>query len=58
MLNDVVEYMVAEGIEINPTNYKLELLNFLAAHTVNDLDNSVYIDEMVRVHCEEMFVSH
>jgi len=58
MLNDVVEYMVDEGIEINPTNYKLELLNFLAAHTVNDLDNKVYIDEMVRVHCEEMFVSH
>ena len=58
MLNDVVEYMVDEGIEINPTNYKLELLNFLAAHTVNDLDNTVYIDEMVRVHTEEMFVSH
>ena len=47
MLNEIVIYMKDEQIEINETNYKLELLNFIAEHTLNDLDNTKYIDEAV-----------
>ena len=53
MLNEVVIYMKDEGIEINETNYKLELLNFIAEHTLNDLDATPYIDEAVNIVREE-----
>ena len=53
MLNEVVIYMKDEGIEINETNKKLELLNFIAAHTLNDLDARQYIDEAVNILREE-----
>tara|TARA_B100001113_G_scaffold265599_1_gene220481 strand:- start:726 stop:890 length:165 start_codon:yes stop_codon:yes gene_type:complete len=49
MLNEIVIYMKDEKIEINETNYKLELLNFIAEHTLNDLDNTKYIDEAVNL---------
>ena len=49
MLNEIVIYMKDEHIEINETNYKLELLNFIAEHTLNDLDNTKYIDEAVNL---------
>ena len=49
MLNEIVIYMKDEQIEINETNYKLELLNFIAEHTLNDLDNTKYIDEAVNL---------
>jgi hypothetical protein len=41
--------MKDEQIEINDTNYRLELLNFIAEHTLNDLDNTKYIDEAVNI---------
>ena len=53
MLNEVVIYMKDEGIEINETNYKLELLNFIAEHTLKDLDERPYIDEAVNILREE-----
>ena len=49
MLNEIVIYMKDEQIEINETNYKLELLNFIAEHTLNDLDNTKYIAEAVNL---------
>ena len=49
MLNEIVIYMKDEQIEINETNYKLEQLNFIAEHTLNDLDNTKYIDEAVNL---------
>ena len=49
MLNEIVIYMKDEQIEINETNYKLELLIFIAEHTLNDLDNTKYIDEAVNL---------
>ena len=49
MLNEIVIYMKDEQIEINDTNYRLELLNFIAEHTLNDLDNTKYIDEAVNI---------
>ena len=49
MLNEIVIYMKDQQIEINETNYKLELLNFIAEHTLNDLDNTKYIDEAVNL---------
>ena len=49
MLNEIVIYMKDEQIEINETNYKFELLNFIAEHTLNDLDNTKYIDEAVNL---------
>ena len=55
MLNEIVIYMKDEQIEINETNYKLELLNFIAEHTLNDLDNTKYIDESVRIYREEHY---
>ena len=55
MLNEIVIYMKDEQIEINETNYKLELLNFIAEHTLNDLDNRKYIDEAVRIYREEHY---
>ena len=55
MLNEIVIYMKDEQIEINETNYKLELLNFIAEHTLNDLDNTKYIDESVRIYREEQY---
>ena len=47
--------MKDEHIEINETNYKLELLNFIAEHTLNDLDNTKYIDEAVNLLKEENY---
>ena len=55
MLNEIVIYMKDEQIEINETNYKLELLNFIAEHTLNDLDNRKYIDEAVKLLIEERY---
>ena len=55
MLNEIVIYMKDEQIEINETNYKLELLNFIAEHTLNDLDNRKYVDEAVRIYREEHY---
>ena len=55
MLNEIVIYMKDEHIEINETNYKLELLNFIAEHTLNDLDNTKYIDEAVNLFKEENY---
>ena len=55
MLNEIVIYMKDEHIEINETNYKLELLNFIAEHTLNDLDNTKYIDEAVNLLKEENY---
>jgi len=55
MLNEIVIYMKDEQIEINETNYKLELLNFIAEHTLNDLDNTKYIDEAVNLFKEENY---
>tara|TARA_R100000278_G_scaffold3821_1_gene6726 strand:+ start:237 stop:443 length:207 start_codon:yes stop_codon:yes gene_type:complete len=55
MLNEIVIYMKDEQIEINETNYKLELLNFIAEHTLNDLDNTKYIDEAVNLLKEENY---
>ena len=49
MLNDIVDYMKDEGIEITDTNYRLELLNFIAEHRLNDLDNEKYLDEAVSI---------
>lgn len=49
MLNEIVIYMKDEQIEINETTYRLELLNFIAEHTLNDLDNTKYIDEAVNL---------
>ena len=49
MLNEIVEYMNDEGITVNETNYRLELLNFIAEHTLNDLDCKKYIDEAVNI---------
>ena len=46
---------IDEQIEINETNYKLELLNFIAEHTLNDLDNRKYVDEAVRIYREEHY---
>ena len=54
-LNEIVIYMKDEQIEINETNYKLELLNFIAEHTLNDLDNRKYVDEAVRIYREEHY---
>ena len=53
MLNEIVEYMKENEIEINETNYKLELLNFIAEHTLNQLDNKEYIDEAVRLYIKD-----
>lgn len=55
MLNEIVIYMKDEQIEINETNYKLELLNFIAEHTLNDLDNTKYIDEAVNLFKENNY---
>ena len=55
MLNEIVIYMKDEQIEINETNYKLELLNFIAEHTLNDLDNRKYVDEAVKLLIEERY---
>ena len=55
MLNEIVIYMKDEQIEINETNYKLELLNFTAEHTLNDLDNTKYIDEAVNLFKENNY---
>lgn len=49
MLNEIVIYMKDEQIEINETNYRLELLNFIAEHTLNELDNTKYINEAVNI---------
>ena len=48
MLNEIVQYMESENIKVNKTNYKLELLNFIAENTLNDLDNSKFINEAVK----------
>lgn len=53
MLNEIVLHMKDEQIEINETNYKLELLNFIAEHALNDLDNSKYINEAISLLIEE-----
>ena len=37
MLNEIVIYMKDEQIEINDTNYRLELLNFIAENTAEYL---------------------
>ena len=55
MLNEIVIYMKDEQIEINETNYKLELLNFIAEHTLNDLDNTKYIDEALNLFKENNY---
>ena len=55
MLNEIVIYMKDEQIEINETNYKLELLHFIAEHTLNDLDNTKYIDEAVNLFKENNY---
>ena len=55
MLNEIVIYMKDEQIEINETNYKLELLKFIAEHTLNDLDNTKYIDEAVNLFKENNY---
>ena len=55
MLNEIVIYMKDEQIEINETNYKLELLNFIAEHTLNDLDNTKYIVEAVNLFKENNY---
>ena len=47
MLSEIVQYMESENIKVNKTNYKLELLNFIAENTLNDLDNSKFINEAV-----------
>ena len=55
MLNEIVQYMESENIKVNKTNYKLELLNFIAENTLNDLDNSKFINEAVKVFVEENY---
>ena len=47
--SEIVDYMNENEIVVNNTNYKLELLNFIAEHTLNDLDNTKYIDEAVNL---------
>ena len=55
MLSEIVQYMESENIIVNKTNYKLELLNFIAENTLNDLDNSKFINEAVKVFVEENY---
>ena len=55
MLSEIVQYMKSENIKVNKTNYKLELLNFIAENTLNDLDNSKFINEAVKVFVEENY---
>ena len=57
MLNEIVIYIKDQQIEINDTNYRLELLNFIAENTLNDLDNSKFINEAVKVFVEENYNS-
>ena len=57
MLSEILQYMESENIKINKTNYKLELLNFIAENTLNDLDNSKFINEAVKVFVEENYNS-
>ena len=42
--NEIVSYMQDEGIVINNTNYKLELLNFIAEGVLNDLNKEQFDD--------------
>ena len=49
MITDIVDYMKDEGIEVNETNYKLEVLNFIAENTLNGLPVETYIQESIRL---------
>ena len=49
MITDIVDYMKDEGIEVNETNYKMEVLNFIAENTLNGLDVETYIQESIRL---------
>ena len=47
MLNEIVEYMYENGIEINETTYRLEVLNFIAENYNNDIEYKKYIEHAV-----------
>ena len=47
MLNEIVIYMKDEQIEINETNYKLELLNFIAENYNNEVEYEKLIQHAV-----------
>ena len=42
--SEIVDYMNENEIVVNNTNYKLELLNFIAEGVVNDLNKEQFDD--------------
>ncbi len=58
MLKQITQYMHDEGIKVTQTNYKLELLNFIAENYNNDLCIKQYLNEAQRVFIHEHYKQH
>ena len=56
MLQDIIDYMHENKIKVTQTNYKLELLNFIAENYNNDLCIKVYLAEAQKILIEEHYV--
>lgn len=55
MLSEITQYMHENNIKITQTNYKLELLNFIAENYNNGIGYSVYLEEAQRLLIEEHY---
>lgn len=58
MLKQITQYMHEENIKVTQTNYKLELLNFIAENYNNNLCINVYLQEAQKILIEEHYKKH
>ena len=55
MLKQIIQYMHENNIKVTQTNYKLELLNFIAENYNNDLCIKVYLAEAQKILIHEHY---
>ena len=55
MLSEITQYMHENNIKVTQTNYKLELLNFIAENYNNGIGYSVYLEKAQRLLIEEHY---
>ena len=55
MLQEILDYMHENNIKVTQTNYKLELLNFIAENYNNGIGYGKYLVEAQKILIEEHY---
>lgn len=56
--DNILNYMHEEKIKVTRTNYKLQLLAFIAENYLNDLCINEYLDEAVNVLLDDNYIKY